>query len=367
MKIKFIEDFHGERKNAIGSSDVPTIAGLNVKYGQTPLKLYEEKKGISEPFQGNESTYWGHRHELNILHRYIKNLCNEEIANKWLVKRLTGKNKFKADGYEFYSNTKAEYEGFFGIKNIAHADLFIKLPNKKYHIQEAKSLRLYSSKRDENNEYGYSSSDTSLNGLPLSVYMQTQFQLHVYCKCYEIQKNNISLGVSCLIDTSDYREYISNNKKYYDEITIESITKMVNGFKGHLSENIPPQPLTWEDVQRLYPKTIENAVVLQKSYSIKNDISLETILKRREELSKQASEIEKELDEIQNSIGILMGENSRIQTPEGDVLVTCSESERKSLSLKTLEEKAPEIYKQVIENNLVNVSKFKRLYYRKVK
>lgn len=366
MKIKYIEDFHGERKNAIGSSDVPTIAGLNVKYGQTPLKLWEEKKGISEPFQGNEATYWGHRHELNILHRYIKNLCNDEIADKWLVKRLTGKNKFKADGYEFYSNTKAEYEGFFGIKNIAHADLLIKLPSGKYHIQEAKSLRLYSSKRDENNEYGYSNSDTSLNGLPLSVYLQTQFQLALYCKCYKIIPNNISLGVSCLIDTSDYREYIST-KEAYDDITVESIIEMVNRFKGHLSENIPPQPLTWEDVQRLYPKTIENAVVLQKSYSIKDNISLETILQRREELSKQASEIEKELDEIQNSIGILIGENSRIQTPEGDILVTCSESERKSLSLKTLEEKAPEIYKQVIENNLVNVSKFKRLYYRRIK
>ena len=366
MKIKFIEDFHGERKNAIGSSDVSTIAGLNVKYGQTPLKLWEEKKGISEPFQGNEATYWGHRHELNILHKYIKNLCNEEIADKWLVKRLTGKNKFNADGYEFYSNTKAEFEGFLGIKNIAHADLLIKLPGNKYHIQEAKSLRLYSSKRDENNEYGYSNSDTSLNGLPLSVYLQTQFQLAVYSKCYGIQKNNISLGVSCLIDTSDYREYISN-KESYDINTVESITEMVNRFKVNLSENIPPQPLTWEDIQRLYPKTIENAVVLQKSYSIKNDISLETILKKREELSKQASEIEKELNDIQNSIGLLLGENSRIQTPEGDVLVTCSESERKSLSLKTLEEKAPEIYKQIIENNLVNVSKFKRLYYRRIK
>lgn len=366
MKIKYIDDFHGERKNAIGSSDVPTIAGLNVKYGQTPLKLWEEKKGISEPFQGNEATYWGHRHELNILHRYIKNLCNEEIADKWLVKRLTGKNKFKADGYEFYSNTKAEYEGFFGIKNIAHADLFIKLPNNKYHIQEAKSLRLYSSKRDENNEYGYSNSDTSLNGLPLSVYLQTQFQLAVYSKSYGIQKDNIFLGVSCLIDTSDYREYISK-KESHDDITVESINEMVNRFKGHLSENIPPQPLTWEDVQRLYPKTIENAVVLQKSYTIKDNITLETILERREELNKQAGEIEKELNDIQNSIGILIGENSRIQTPEGDILVTCSESERKSLSLKTLEEKAPEIYKQVFENNLVNVSKFKRLYYRRMK
>lgn len=366
MKLKYIEDFHGERQNAIGSSDVSTIAGLNVKYGQTPIKLWEEKKGISEQFQGNEATYWGHRHELNILHRYIKNLTNEEIADKWLVKRLTGKNKFKADGYEFYSNTKAEYEGFWKIKNIAHADLFVKMPENKYHIQEAKSLRLYSSKRDENNEYGYSSSDTSLNGLPLSVYLQTQFQLLVYRKCYGIQTKDISLGVSCLIDTSDYREY-TNKKEWYDEVTIESINEMVNRFKSYITENIPPQPLTWEDVQRLYPKTIQNAVVLPKSYSIKNDISLENMLNRREHLQKQSSEIEKELDEIQNAIGILMGENSRIQTPEGDILVTCSESERKSISLKTLEENEPEIYRQVVEKNLVNVSKFKRLYYRKVK
>jgi len=363
MRLKYIEDFHKERENAIGSSDIPTIAGLNVKYGQTPLKLYEEKKGLSESFQGNESTYWGHRHELNILHKYIKNLTTEEIADKWLIKRLQGKNKFRADGYEFYSNTKAEKIAYGNLKYIAHADLLIRKPDKTYHIQEAKSLKLYSSKRDENNEYGYSNSDFTLNGIPLSVYLQIQFQAYLYKEVYKYEK--ISVGVSCLIDTSDYREYYNDNS--VDEVTIVNIKEIAWKFIKLLIDDLPPQPLTWEDVQRLYPKLQENSCVLQKSHSIKDGITLETILQRREILNKQISEMEKELDDIKNSIGVLMGENSRIQTPEGDILVTCSESERKTVSLKNIEEKNPDIYKQIIENNLVNVSKSRTLYFKKLK
>jgi hypothetical protein len=94
---------------------------------------------------------------------------------------------------------------------------------------------------------------------------------------------------------------------------------------------------------------------------------LSDILERREILKSKIKEQEKEIDDIDNSIGLLIGNNTRLQTPNGDVLVTCSESERESLSLKTLQEKDPEIFNQIKEKNLINVSKFRRLYYKKLK
>ena len=66
MKLKYIDDFHKERKGKLGSSDIPTLAGLNLKYGKSTFTLWQEKLGLIEGFTGNEATYWGHRHEINI-------------------------------------------------------------------------------------------------------------------------------------------------------------------------------------------------------------------------------------------------------------------------------------------------------------
>lgn len=351
MKLKYIDDFHKERKGKLGSSDIPTLAGLNLKYGKSTFTLWQEKLGIIEGFTGNEATYWGHRHEINILYKYIENLTTSEIAQKWLIKRLQGKNKFKADGYEFHSNTVAEQDDF-----VAHADLVVRHPDKSYSIQEAKSLRLYASKIDESGEFGYSNEIRTLEGIPLSVYLQIQFQM----KLYGIKK----AGVSALIDTSDYREYGTGD---IDNNTIDKISKLCDVFMYHVKNNIPPKVELWSDVVSMFPVIQENASIIKLDEKLDNGIQLSDILEKREILKSKIKEQEKEIDDIDNAIGLLIGNNTRLQTPKGDVLVTCSESERESLSLKTLQEKEPEIFNKIKEKNLINVSKFRRLYYKKLK
>jgi len=195
-----------------------------------------------------------------------------------------------------------------------------------------------------------------LEGIPLSVYLQIQFQMQLY----GIKK----VGVSALIDTSDYREYgmgeIDNN-------TIDKISKLSDVFMYHVYNNIPPKVELWSDIVKMFPVIQDNASIVKLDDKLENGIQLSDILERREILKSKIKEQEKEIDDIDNSIGLLIGNNTRLQTPKGDVLVTCSESERESLSLKTLQEKEPEIFNQIKEKNLINVSKFRRLYYKKLK
>jgi hypothetical protein len=135
----------------------------------------------------------------------------------------------------------------------------------------------------------------------------------------------------------------------------------------HVKTKIPPKVELWSDVVNMFPVIQENASIIKLDEKLDNGIQLSDILERREFLKSKIKEQEKEIDDIDNSIGLLIGNNTRLQTPKGDVLVTCSESERESLSLKTLQEKEPEIFNQIKEKNLINVSKFRRLYYKKLK
>lgn len=50
-----------DRRTGLGASDVSAAVGLDPY--RSPLDLYLEKKGLAEPFEGNEHTRWGNRIE----------------------------------------------------------------------------------------------------------------------------------------------------------------------------------------------------------------------------------------------------------------------------------------------------------------
>jgi len=45
------------RKQGIGGSDAPTVAGINP--WKSPVELYMEKTGEIEPQEAGEKAYWG--------------------------------------------------------------------------------------------------------------------------------------------------------------------------------------------------------------------------------------------------------------------------------------------------------------------
>src|SRR5665213_2163553 len=56
------------RRKTLGASEIPAVVGLNPH--KTALDVYLEKRGLSEPFLGNEFTEWGLRMEAVIADKY---------------------------------------------------------------------------------------------------------------------------------------------------------------------------------------------------------------------------------------------------------------------------------------------------------
>lgn len=73
-----------ERRNTLGASEIPAVAGFNSK--RTALDVYLEKRGIVAPFAGNEYTEWGLRLEDAIARKYAEVKGVELVTSETLVK-----------------------------------------------------------------------------------------------------------------------------------------------------------------------------------------------------------------------------------------------------------------------------------------
>ena len=340
------DDFHKNRAEGIGSSDVPIIAGLTAKWGDTPLKLWMQKTGREEGFAGNVATEFGNLHENSILYYYIKENYSQELAEKFLIHKITGKS-FS----QFKTNTEARHKELPYF--IAHADLVVD-DGETLHIQEAKSTRLMSAKRGGDENFGYSVSDKSENGIPLSVYLQVQFQM----LCYGAD----TAGVSLLCDTSDYREYgiIKPNAK-----TQNKIAAMVKKFWWHVQNDTPPKPMTPDDVAKLFPEVKDESVIVPLDMQLGKSTLLE-MLDERERLDKRAKEIKSKIDDIKLAVGLLLKDNRVLQTPDGQVIATATTTNRRSLSIKDIE-REKKIYEEVEKLGLVKTSEVKTIRFRSLK
>jgi predicted phage-related endonuclease len=61
-----------ERRNRIGASEMPAIAGLSKHV--SPLELWATKRGLIAPFNGNEATEWGTRLEAVVADAYAEKM-----------------------------------------------------------------------------------------------------------------------------------------------------------------------------------------------------------------------------------------------------------------------------------------------------
>lgn len=61
---------HTARRLSIGSSDAAAAIGLNPYF--TAVELWQEKRGVSAPFEGNESTKWGQLLEPAVRQEYAE-------------------------------------------------------------------------------------------------------------------------------------------------------------------------------------------------------------------------------------------------------------------------------------------------------
>jgi len=354
-KFSTDEEFHSFRQSRVGSSDIPTLLGLNAKYDQTPYTLWLEKTGRAKGFEGNEFTEWGNRLEQIILSKFVENFYQRDdlafpakfISEMYLLNAIKGESIERSIEYPYSLESKT-----VAISNeypfaVAHADLWIPSINR---IQEAKSGSFYGTLRKEDPDNGYSRDNLTSNGIPLAVYVQTQWQI----LCYGAE----TCGVSALLDTSHYLEY----GPWKQDITLTGkLIELSDKFMWHVTNDKPPMPTTWEDYCGLFPFVNNTAAVYPLDYKLADtDLTIGDMIEEYFILDERKKKSEEKLKDIKKAIGLIMGENRTLQTPEGQVLVTMTLTEKESVKgIKAIEKEFPGMGIKLKEAGLITESKYK--------
>jgi predicted phage-related endonuclease len=339
-----IRDFHGERAKGVGSSDIPVLSGLTKQYGSTPLRLWEQKTGRTEPWSGNARTAWGHKLEGMVLREFLANRYGEEAADQFLTAKRRGKSigPWKTDTE--CRHPEREY-------CLAHADLLVDGNEPGAHemepfIVEAKTTGMMAGKRREGHIFtGYDPDDLTAQGIPDSVFLQVQWQMYVY---------GVRLAwVAVLIDTADYREY---GPIVADPRVQEKCLALAERFWQHVTDDKPPAPETWDDVARLWPGQTDTTRLIAGD----EEARVREMIERDKALADRVKQLTAERDDIENAIGILIGENAILASAAGDVLARRGMSApRSSIAPSKVEKQAPDLFKQLQAAGLVSVSESK--------
>ena len=343
---KIGKDFHAERAQGIGSSDIPTLAGLTLKYGRTPYMLWRRKMGMDPPDPAGERADWGHRLEPLILARWVEKHYGRDVADEYLAYKIRGKSCG-----QYKTNTACKHPKWPWA--LSHVDLLVDGDDEPA-IIEAKSAGFFGAKRDEEDpDKGYSRSDFSQNGLPAAVFLQVQWQLLTY---------DVRIGwVVVLIDTGEWREY---GPIIADPRIQEKCLALGQRLWDLVLSKTPPKPEDWTDVATMWPVPVDKTAMIGGD----DELRARDMIDRYWKASGRLKEAEAERDDIKNALGILIGENSVLTTPEGVKLATSwVQNNPASVSLSDIKEKEPELYAKLDQGGYIRRSERRELRPAKIK
>jgi predicted phage-related endonuclease len=345
MGYSKIKDFHGARAMGIGSSDIPVLAGFGKKYGDTPLTLYLEKTGQKERRTAGERAEWGHRLEPVVLAKWVENSTDEATAKGFLAAAIRGRHFGPLKVL-----TEARMPGRPYV--LAHADLVDDAPEPR--IVEAKTTGFFAGKRREGEAFlGYDPDDRSYQGIPDPVYLQVQWQMLAY---------GISEAfVAVLIDTGDYREY---GPILAAPRVQEKCLALAERLWNCIEARTPPKPETWSDVALMWPLPDDKTAMVGGE----DEMKAREYCRRYWQIGETVKRLEEERAELKNALGIYMGGNTELVTPEGHKLASSwVQANPMGVDLKGLREKEPDIYARLDEGGYLRKSERRELRPAKVK
>lgn len=332
-------DIQKSRATGVGSSNIPTLALLNKRYGQTPYTLWEEKTGRRAPFRGNSRTYWGTMLEGLVLREYISEHGLGNPTGFYLA-YLARKHRARRNVVIYAEFRHPDYP--FAL---SHPDLVVLEGDGR--VQEAKTAGFFSAKRNDDPDYGYSEEDTSQNGIPASVFLQLQWQM---------LSSGIPVGgVSLLADTANYREY---GPVVADPRTQEKCLALAERFWWHVEHDTPPKPETWEDVVSLFPEVRETTAMVGGEH----EIEAREMAAEYKTLGGQIKKLEDRREDIKAAFGVWMGANKLLTTAEGEKLATQGEVSSEYFDVKKLRTDKPEDYEKLKAQGFITAKSWRNLY-----
>jgi predicted phage-related endonuclease len=334
------KDFSKGRRY-IGASDVPTLALMNLRYGQTPYGLWEIKTGRKNPWPGNERSRAGKELEPIALKWGLDKIPggpDKKEARNILIKIISGRDYLS---YRPFTESRHN-RGYI----VSHADL---IEVDKPYIMEAKTSGFFGGRRGDDINYGYDLNDLSADGIPSSIYLQIQTQM----LCYGIRE----AYVSAMLDTGIHRLYgpIRAHRP-----TQNKILALCERFWWHVEKDKPPKPEAWQDVVKMNP------VLDKESKTVvggDNEQKVKEMKAKAVKLRKREKDITAEMEDIKNSIGMILGGNEYLESSSGESLATAFDVMRLYVNEKKLKEGHPKLYKKLIEEKIITESKFRNVRY----
>jgi hypothetical protein len=321
----------------VGASEIATLALYNLRHGQTPATLWEEHTGRTAPRELGEPGWWGHAHEPTILYRYVRDHFDEDTARGFLSyywrRRSHGPLKVLTEFKRRIQHGTA----------IAHPDLLIEAPllqriigrSMEPRLVQAKSHGYHTAKRKDDPDFGYDPEDLSQNGLPASVFLQEQWEMF----CADLPEAD----VVPLIDTNDYREY---GPVRADAKTQEQALALAERFCWHVERDVAPDPEAWIDIVHRDPQMKELSSIhpLESAVELRGEpVTLADMLASFGKARGDEKRALRRQEDIKTALGVLLGGNKWLTTPEGQVIAGRIQSEYLSLSLKDLRQVRPDL------------------------
>ena len=340
-------DFTG-RRNYIGASDMSALAGID-KY-KTAYRLYLKLTGDKSVVEDRtehleEQASWGHALEPMVIHQFFVRRYGVVLADKWLQSRIKGSAKHKmANGVVVHSFTEALCPQFEHGK--AHADCLVEEPAELHRINDDGTMGQYTGEtylieakttssfntRGVDKRHGYDFSVTSVEGFPLGVWLQDQWQM----LCYKVEK----VYTCCLMGGQRWQAF---GPAIYAPKIAEKLLAKAQKMWRHVEAKEPVTPGDFSDVCHLFPKTEKNT-----STVVSGPIEEEAVAKvlRAAAISAKVKKLEAELEEIKNGLGIELGGHNYLEASDGTKLATQVNSSFEQLDAKLYLTDHPDVDKK---------------------
>ena len=332
-----------EGRKYLGASDALTISGMNPY--QTPADLWRIFTGREKAFKGNQLTRAGNYKEASILgmNLHLYDGVPWNAVNDFMTSRIWGDNQSE----NYHSWTEAVFPD--NPRILAHTDL-LDLNNNTEILWQAKNTNEFAAaqrKKDVNK--GYDKEDLSSNGIPLAVYFQEQIEM----MCYGIPVSKVAVEIGGW----DYKTYSPID---YSKKTAEKLLALYIRMLWHIDKDKEPTPQTWPDIVKMYPDFKKNtkAVVSDEA-----EIECRQMLEEHGKIGLKIKDLEARKNDIKNALGLYIGGNNYLETPDGHSLASASEIPGKRTVPVSELEKFPELFKQVKEKGLIKFGdSYRNLY-----
>ena len=272
------------RKKGIGGSDAGAILGVSP--WKTPLQVYMDKVGATDPIQDNDSMFWGRTLEPVIRQRYADVTNRKVVVPDTLI-------------------THPKFEFIIGNLDGITSD------NRVLEIKTARSAEGWG--------------EPGSNEIPDSYMIQVQH--------YMLITAIPVADVAVLIGGSDFRIYEVPAEPELMELMIEKET----GFWSRVINRDPPEPITYQDMLLKYGRTSKESRVQADAVAIAAVARL-----------KEIKAIAKEEDELKTVIMAAFGESDTLMDNNKVLATWKAGNGSKRFNAKLFEVENPELYKKYI-------------------